>query len=115
MPNGNALGWTFNADGTIASQTQTPSGGGNPVEKHVYSYDQLRRVLTDALTQNTTTKTDTYTYTAASRLYSWNDGTTTKYGRWDANGNRTCWGTSCAIGSWSVTDFVDSGLGCQFG
>ena len=95
MPNGNSLGWTFNADGTVGSQTQTPSGGGNPVEKHAYTYDPLQRVLTDALTQGTTTKTDTYTYTAASRLRSWNDGTTTKYATWDADGNRTCWGTSC--------------------
>jgi RHS repeat-associated protein len=126
MPNGNTLAWAFNADNTVASQTQTPAGGGNPVEQHAYSYDQTHRIVTDTLTQGTTISTDTYAYTAASRLASWNDGTTTKYATWDADGNRTCWGTSCAgtpapadkysyntddsLASWTVPTGPNAGL-----
>lgn len=96
MPNGNTVTWAFNPDETLADQTQKTSTG-SPVDEHSYTYDQLRRQLTNTVkAQNATDKTDTYTYDTAGRLTSDADSTaTTKYGTWDKNNNRTCWGTSC--------------------
>ncbi len=96
MPNGNSVTWAFNPDETLADQTQKTSAG-TPVDEHSYTYDQLRRQLTNTVkAQNATDKTDTYTYDTTGRLTSDADSTaTTKYGTWDKNNNRTCWGTSC--------------------
>jgi RHS repeat-associated protein len=99
QPNGQQLAWTHADDNTLSNQTLTTRDGATTV--HSYTYDKLLRQRSQSLQRGGTTSTDSYTYDAAGRLSSFTDGDTsaTTWARWDANGNRICWGITCSPNS----------------
>lgn len=100
QPNGQSLTWAHGDDDTLTRQQLTMRNGDQLT--HAYGYDTLTRQTSQTLTRQPSggtaaSSTDTFAYDPAGRLASFTDGDTgsTVHGRWDADGNRTCWGTSC--------------------
>jgi len=76
----------------LSQITTTFSGASNPLNKNVYTYDNIGQRLTNAVTDNTgTTHTDTYGYDAINRLTNVTYGDTgqTQTYTFDPMGNRT--------------------------